>query len=131
MSLIRTHRLVRRAEAPLESLLRLQGNFLRPFDLPARADTALRTSADASGYEVRFEIPGTAPEDIVVETRDSVLEISIKGSGEDEVAWSRSIRVPNHADMSRTEAHYVHGVLTVSIPKREEAQPRQIDVRVA
>jgi HSP20 family protein len=60
-----------------------------------------------------------------------VLEISVKGSGEDEAAWSRSIRVPNHADMSGTEARYVNGVLTVSIPKREEAQPRQIDIRVA
>ena len=83
MSLIRTHRLVRRAEDPLESLLRLQGNFLRSFDLPARADTALRASADDSGYEVRLEIPGTDPGDIVVETRDRVLEISIAGGGKE------------------------------------------------
>jgi HSP20 family molecular chaperone IbpA len=130
MSLIRTQR-VRKTEDPLESLLRLQGRFLRSFDLPARADTALRTSADESGYEIRLEIPGTAPDDVVVETRDGLLEISIKGGDQNEVAWSRSIRVPNDSDLGAIDAQYLHGVLTVSIPKKEEAQPRQIEIRSA
>ena len=130
MSLIRIQR-ARKTEDPLESLLRLQGRFLRSFDLPARADTALRPPADESGYEIRLEIPGTAPDDVVVETRDGLLEISIKSGDENEVAWSRSIRVPNDSDLGATDAQYLHGVLTVSIPKKEEAQPRQIEIRSA
>ena len=120
-----------RTRDPFESLLNLQGSFLRSFDLPARVDTALRTTADGSGYEVRLEIPGTAPEDVVVETRDRVLEISVKSSDSEAVAWSRSVRVPNDADVSCAEAEYLHGVLTVTLPKKEEAQPRQIEIRVS
>jgi HSP20 family molecular chaperone IbpA len=118
MALIRTH------SDPLASLLRLQGSFLRSFDQPARADTALRTKAHENGYEVRLEIPGTAPDDIVVETRDGLLELSIAGR-------SRSIRLPVDVDLSATEAEYLHGVLTVSVPKKACAQPRQIEIRTA
>ncbi len=124
MSLIRTR-------DPVEVLLRSQGGFLRSFDLPTRIDTALRASADESGYDVRLEIPGTPPDDIVVETRDHVLEISIKGADDEPASWSRSIRVPNDADVALAEGEYVHGVLTVRIPKKAEAKPRQIEVRVA
>lgn len=118
MSLIRTR-------DPLQSLLRLQGSFLRSFDVPAPPDTALQTRADESGYELRLEIPGTAPDDIVVETRDRLIEISIAGP----FAGARTVRLPNDADMSATDAQYLHGVLTVSVPKKALPLPRQIEIR--
>ncbi len=128
MSLIRTHR----SSDPLASLLRLQGTFLRSFDLPARVDTALRARADDQGYEIRLEIPGTPPEDVVVETRDRVVEISIRaGEDSEHPTWSRSVRLPNDADVNQTEAQYLHGVLTVSIPKQAEAKPRPVEIRVS
>ena len=131
MTLIRT----RRSLDPLESLLRLQAPLLRSSDLPGRVDTALRLRTDGAGgqgYQIRLEIPGTPPDGIVVETRDRVVEISIRG-GEDsrDSTRSRSIRLPNDADVDRAEAQYLHGVLTVSIPRKEEAKPRQIEIRVA
>ncbi len=131
MSLIRTHRSL----DPLESLLRLQGPFLRSFDLPGRVDTALRLrtdGADGQGYEIRLEMPGTPPDQVVVETRDRVVEISIR-AGEDsrDPARSRSVRLPNDADVDRAEAQYLHGLLTVLIPKKQAAKPRQIEIRVS
>jgi HSP20 family protein len=139
MSLVRYSRTL----DPLNSLLRLQGEFLRAFESPLHysvsADQKLQTDADELGYSVRLELPGVAPERVNVEARDHVLSISVEkepiaeeGTSEKEtqVEFSRTIRLPNDADPARVEATHRYGVLTLCIPKREEAQPRQIPITV-
>ena len=44
--------------------------------------------------------------------------------------FSRSFTLPNTVDASRISAAYKDGVLTVRLPQREEAKPKQIDVNV-
>lgn len=44
--------------------------------------------------------------------------------------FSRAIRLPAEVDGAEAEASYVAGVLTVSLPLRQAAEPRQIPVRV-
>jgi len=46
-------------------------------------------------------------------------------------AFSRSFSLPSSVDSSRISAEYRNGVLTVRLPLREEAKPRQIKVDVA
>jgi len=46
-------------------------------------------------------------------------------------AFSRSFSLPRTVDSSRVAADYKNGVLTVRLPLREEAKPRQIKVDVA
>jgi HSP20 family protein len=46
-------------------------------------------------------------------------------------AFSRSFSLPQSVDASRISAEYRNGVLTVRLPLREEARPRQIKVDVA
>jgi HSP20 family protein len=46
-------------------------------------------------------------------------------------AFSRSFSLPQSVDASRISAEYRNGVLTVRLPLREEAKPRQIKVDVA
>jgi HSP20 family protein len=46
-------------------------------------------------------------------------------------SFSRSFSLPPNVDTSRLTAEYKNGVLTVRIPLREEAKPRQIEVRAA
>jgi HSP20 family protein len=43
-------------------------------------------------------------------------------------AFRRSFTVPAAVDASRVEANYQEGVLTVKLPRREEARPRQIQI---
>jgi HSP20 family protein len=43
-------------------------------------------------------------------------------------AFSRSFTLPAHIDAGRVRAEYRNGVLTVTLPLREEARPRQIQV---
>ena len=43
--------------------------------------------------------------------------------------FSRSFTVPGVVDFNRVEAEMKDGLLTVHLPKREEAEPRQIEVK--
>ena len=43
--------------------------------------------------------------------------------------FSRSFTVPGVVDLNRVEAEMKDGVLTIHLPKREEAKPRQIEVK--
>jgi HSP20 family protein len=45
-------------------------------------------------------------------------------------SFSRSFTLPNTVDASRISATYKDGVLTVRLPQREEAKPKQIAVNV-
>ena len=45
--------------------------------------------------------------------------------------FSRSFSLPQTVDPSKVAAEYKNGVLTVRLPLREEAKPRQIKVDVA
>jgi HSP20 family protein len=45
--------------------------------------------------------------------------------------FSRSFSLPPNVDASKLAAEYKNGVLTVKIPLKEEAKPRQIEVRTA
>jgi HSP20 family protein len=103
---------------------------------------AVNIFRDTEGsYIVRFEAPGLDPKDLTIESQGTTLTISGKreatsstgasfhrrerGSGQ----FSRSIQLPADLDAGKTEATYKHGMLTVRIPKREEAKPRQITVQ--
>jgi len=46
-------------------------------------------------------------------------------------AFSRSFSLPRTVDSSKVAADYRNGVLTIRLPLREEAKPRQIKVDVA
>jgi len=45
--------------------------------------------------------------------------------------FSRTFTLPQTVDIGKVAAEYKHGVLTVRLPLREEAKPRQIKVDVA
>ena len=99
--------------------------------------------SDKEGYVVRVEIPGVAPDQLTIETHGRTLMIAGKrdvaapagggfhrrerNSGE----FSRSLQLPEDLDPSRAEASHKLGILTIRIPKKEEAKPRQIAVKAA
>ena len=99
--------------------------------------------SDQDGYVVRLEIPGIAPDQLTIETHGRTLTIAGKrdvstpsdgsvhrrerGSGQ----FSRSLQLPEDLDTGSAEASYQFGILTVRIPKKKEAKPRQITVKAA
>ncbi len=93
---------------------------------------------------LKAELPDMTREAIDVTVENFVLTIKGEKKLSDEVreeqfhhverrygAFSRSFSLPRTVDSSRVSAEYRNGVLTVRLPLREEAKPRQIKVDVA
>ena len=93
---------------------------------------------------LKAELPDMAREDIDITVENFVL--TIKGEKkfaqdvkEDQYhhverrygTFSRSFSLPQTVDAAKVAAEYKNGVLTVRLPLREEAKPRQIKVDVA
>lgn len=127
--------LERAAEAP---------NYSFAFGGPVRGMfPAVNVFDNRDSYMVRMEAPGVPPDQFTIESQGRTLTISGKReSATTEGAsfhrrertggnFARSLQLPEDADSSRAEASYEHGVLTVRVPKREEAKPRQISIKAA
>jgi HSP20 family protein len=84
---------------------------------------------------VRAELPGVNRNDINVEVVDGFLTITAtrkqkEGDQEQSFSFRRSINVPEQVQSDKIGAAYENGVLTVTLPKREEAKPKKITVAV-
>ena len=90
---------------------------------------------------VKLDLPEVKRDDIKVTYENDVLTIEgerryvepVEGERHHRVerrygAFRRSFTVPTAVDATRVEANYQDGVLTVTLPRREEARPRQIQI---
>ncbi|BDG04461.1 Hsp20/alpha crystallin family protein [Anaeromyxobacter oryzae] len=106
----------------------------------APAADVLETEA---GYRVVLDLPGLEPAALKIDIENDTLSVQAERkqpvlAGGETVHRSersfgtffRSFRLPKTVDGSRVEARYEGGVLTVELPKREEAKPRTISVQV-
>jgi HSP20 family protein len=102
---------------------------------------ALDVHEDKDNYVVKTELPGIKKEDIEVSLNDGVLSISgeRKSETKHETAevhraerffgrFQRTVALPSAVAADKIQAAYKDGVLTVTLPKAEEAKPRKIDV---
>ena len=88
------------------------------------------------------ELPGMRKEDIEISLHDGTLTISgertqwrfERRNGRTQRAFlgkfRRSISLPTRVDSGKVSATYKDGILTVTLPKAEEAKPKQIKVNV-
>lgn len=93
---------------------------------------------DKDNTYVRAELPGINRSDISVEMVEDYLTISgtrksvekDNGKAEQSFSFSRSVTIPEHVQADKVSASYENGVLTVTLPKREEAKPRKVQVAI-
>ena len=103
---------------------------------------ALNMSEDDHNLYVRAELPGVAPESIEIITKENNLILKggrkIAAEGEkvsyhrkerEEGNFRRIISLPTRVDSGNVTAVCKNGVLTVILPKAEEAKPRKISVK--
>ena len=86
-------------------------------------------------FELYADLPGVAQADLDIQVEKEVLTIKgerkLARKGERNVgAFSRSFTLPKHVDVEKIAASLKDGVLTLTLPKRPEAQPRQIKVAI-
>jgi len=98
---------------------------------------------DKENLQVTAELPGLKKEDIEISLQDGYLTLGGERKHEEkrkdaEVYRSerwvgrfhRSISLPCSVDAEKIKATYNDGVLTVVLPKAEEAKPKQIPITV-
>jgi HSP20 family protein len=94
-------------------------------------------------YLMEVELPGLTEKDIEVKVEDNILTLSSKKEESKEekkdgyliherrrAEFARTFVLPNDADREQINAEFKNGLLMVQIPKKPEAQPRKIDVKV-
>jgi HSP20 family protein len=92
---------------------------------------------------LRAELPDVPREDIALRVENNTLTISGERKMDSEIkeqqyhriertygTFSRAFTLPPTVDTSAIAAEYKNGVLTVRLPLREEAKPKQIQVQV-
>ena len=138
---------------PFRGISTLQHQFNRLFNESFRThaeEPALATWAPAVDiYEtpnelvVKADLPDVNEKDIDVRVENNLLTIRGERKFEKSVseenylrvertygAFSRSFSLPNTVNAESIGAEYKNGVLTVTLPKREESKPRQVKVTV-
>jgi len=83
---------------------------------------------DKDNTFVRAELPGVSREDVTVELVEDSLTITAvrrqkTGEAEQSLSLKRSLTLPTLVQADKVSAAYENGVLTVTLPKREEAKP--------
>ena len=104
---------------------------------------ALDIHENKDDFVVKVELPGMKKEDISIFLHDGSLSISgeRKSEGKYEDAevyraerffgrFQRTVTLPAPVAADKVKAQYKDGILTVTLPKTEEAKPKHIDVNV-
>lgn len=96
--------------------------------------------AHSDGYTLKAILPGVKPEDLDIQIVNEIVTISgsidaDRKEGENYLlaerpsgTFHRVITLPTPLDSSKVEANLESGILTLEIPKTEEAKPRTIKV---
>lgn len=141
---------------PFREFAQLQNRINRVFtDGYGRRDEGVMTSGawvppvdiyQSGEHEVvlKAELPDMKREDIAITVENGTLTIkgekTLRSDAKEEQfhrierrygTFSRSFSLPQTIDAGKVAADYRDGVLTVKLPMREEAKPRQIKVNVA
>jgi HSP20 family protein len=92
------------------------------------------------GLTVLADLPGVKKDDLSIEVEDNILTIQARARHEMEgepiyrefalVNFFRQFQLSNQVDTAKIAAEFRHGVLKLTLPKAEQAKPKQIQVQV-
>ncbi|NWF89140.1 MAG: Hsp20/alpha crystallin family protein [Ignavibacteriaceae bacterium] len=98
---------------------------------------------DKDNYFVMLDLPGVSKEDVKVSYADGQLSISGERKQEKETKDSkyhrveraygkyyRSFTLPQQVKEDKIEAEFKDGQLTVTVPKAEEAKPKELEIKI-
>ncbi len=95
-------------------------------------------------YTIKAELPGVSKNDVRIVLQENVLTIRGEKKQESEQkdanyhrveraygSFERSFTLPTSVKSEKIDASYKDGILTVTLPKVEEAKPKEIEVKVS
>ena len=98
----------------------------------------------ADSVVLKAELPGINPDDVEIRIEGNTLHLKGERKFEKEVkeekfhrversqgTFTRGFSLPNTVDANKVKAEYENGILTLTMPRREEAKPRTIKVNVS
>jgi HSP20 family protein len=90
---------------------------------------------DKDNTYIRAELPGVNRDAISVEMVEGSLSIQASrkengAEGEGTVSFNRLVSIPDEVQSDKVTASYENGILTVTLPRREESKPKKINVSV-
>jgi HSP20 family protein len=123
---------------------RLFGEMSRDYDFFDHGwSPAVDVKEDDQAYHIEADLPGMKKEDVEVTVVDNVVTIKGERKHEEEKkekgyhrierrygTFERSFELPGGFQGDKIEARFDNGVLHMTLPKREEAKPKQIEVKV-
>lgn len=132
------------AQDPFQDLYRLQREVNRLFsDYSEAADRfpALNLSSTDDQAEVAVELPGVDPKLVELSVVGHVLTLQGERAEETGIAaeayhrreratgkFVRTVRLPFEVEADRVQARFEHGVLRVTLPRKESTKPRRIAI---
>ena len=137
---------------PFASLTEIQDGMNRIFDASLRRRSgfdglfspAIDVVVEKDNVIVKADLPGLTKDDVTVTLQDNYLTIRGEKKHETEQkesdyflservygSFTRTVELPTTVDAKKIEARFKDGVLHVTLPKTEEAKPKQIEVKVS
>lgn len=130
---------------PLEDVRRFEESFNRLFSAPAPTshNIPIDVTEQDGRVSIRAAVPGISPEELEVSIEKNVL--TIKGEHRQETVsedtkvfrrentygvFQRSIRLSENLNTDAVEASFRHGIVTITIPRREEEKPKCVRIPV-
>lgn len=113
-----------------------------PWETTSDLDLALDVSETEDEYLVKASVPGIDPDNLDISITNNMLTIQGEKRAEEEREgeqyhirerrfgrFARTISLPRTVNEDDIQANYEDGVLTLHMPKSEEAKPRKIEVK--
>ena len=123
-----------------------EDSFFRPLRFPVVSGTGVYMPVDTYQTDnelvIKAALPGVKPEEVDISITADTVTIKGEVKAEEEVkqenylfrersfgSFSRSITIPDSLQSDKAEASFKNGILTLTIPKAEEAKPKTIKVK--
>jgi len=155
MSLIRYYSPELSTWSPFDRLSSLRDEMNRLFEASSSGSTRdaglltawaplLDVFQERDNVFVKVELPGLKKEEIEISVQEGILSVAGERKQEAETKegdtfrserffgrFHRSVVLPTAVDTEKVKASYKDGILTITLPKAEEAKPKQIEVNVS
>ena len=150
MSLIKFQRSPLSAWSGFSRLPEFQEELERLFSFPSASNAsvpwvpAVDVYEQKDNYVVKVDLAGVNKEDVSLSLEKGTLTITGERKGESKTEtgelyhserfygrFQRTINLPEALAADKVKAGYKDGVLTVTLPKSEEAKPKQIDITLS